>query len=290
MRGFFFEFMEKVAIQGIRGSFHEEAAVHFFKNDFIPHECMDFRSLVEQVASGNSHWGVMAIENSLAGALLPNYSLVRNSDLHIVGEVYLRITQNLMALPGESISSLLEVRTHPMALMQSEDFFLRHPFIRLVESYDTALSAKEIASQKISRTGAVGSERAASIYGLSILASSIETNKKNFTRFLVISRNPTNLPTQQPLKASVAFIAPHKPGSLAGILNPLADWGVNLSMIQSLPLIGKTWEYIFHADMVFKNYEHAMASLQKLKNMLTDIWVMGIYPPGQKFGVNGNGN
>lgn len=251
---------------------------------------MDFRSLAEQVAAGKSHWGVMAIENSLAGALLPNFSLIRNSGLQIVGEVYLRISQHLMALPGQSIDELMEVRSHPMALMQTEDFFLKHPDIRLMESYDTALSAREISEDKLRGVGAVGSERAASIYGLSILASSIETNKKNFTRFLVISRQQANLPHQQPLKASVAFIAPHQPGSLAAILNPLAEWEVNLSMIQSLPLIGKTWEYIFHADMVFKNYEHAKTSLQKLRNMLADFWVMGIYPPGQKFGVNGNGN
>jgi prephenate dehydratase len=282
--------MKKVAIQGIRGSFHEEAATYYFKEDFIAVECMDFRSLANQVASGDSHWGVMAVENSLAGAILPNFSLIRNSGLQIIGEVYLRITQNLMALPGETISSLTEVRSHPMALLQAEDFFLQHPAIRLVESYDTALSAKEIADQSLKGIGGVGSHRAAEIFGLSILAPSIETNKKNFTRFLVVGRQQANLPDQGQLKASIAFISPHSPGSLAGILKPLADWDVNLSLIQSLPLIGKTWEYIFHADMVFKNQEHAVTSLQKLDEMIEDFWVLGIYPQGEKFGINGNGH
>ena len=287
---FFLKIMNKVAIQGIRGSFHEEAAALYFKDEFKSVECMDFRSLANQVSSGNSHWGVMAVENSLAGAILPNFSLIRGSGLQIIGEVYLRITQNLMALPGETISSLSEVRSHPMALMQTEEFFLQNSKIRLVESYDTALSAKEIAENKLSGVGAVGSFRAAQIFGLTILAPSIETNKKNFTRFLIVGKQQADLPEQGQLKASVAFIAPHSPGSLAGILTPLAQWGVNLSLIQSLPLIGKTWEYIFHADMVFENHEHATSSLKKLGEMIDDLWVLGIYKPGEIFGVNGNGN
>jgi prephenate dehydratase len=288
MRGFFFVFMETVAIQGIRGSFHEEAAARFFKQGFEPVECMDFRSLVKGVESGRAQWGVMAVENSLAGGMLPNFSLIRNSAMQIVGEIYLRITQNLMALPGETLSDLREVRSHPMALMQSEDFFLQHPAIRLVESYDTALSAQEIASHQIRGVGAVGSERAAQIYGLPILATSIETNKENFTRFLVIGPQPANLRKNVPVKASLAFIAPHVPGSLASVLTPLAEAGVNLSMLQSLPLVGKTWEYIFHADMLFKNSDHAHSTIETLKSMLKNLWVMGLYPPGEKQQLNDN--
>ncbi len=289
MRGFFFAFMDTVAIQGIRGSFHEEAAARFFKQGFEPVECMDFRSLVKGVESSRAKWGVMAVENSLAGGMLPNFSLIRNSAMQIVGEVYLRITQNLMALPGETLSDLREVRSHPMALMQSEDFFLQHPAIRLVESYDTALSAQEIASKQIRGTGAVGSERAAQIFGLSILATSIETNKENFTRFLVIGPQPANLEKDVRVKASVAFIAPHVPGGLVKVLNPLAEAGVNLSMLQSLPLVGSTWEYIFHADMLFNDHDHAREIISDLGKKLQKLWVMGLYQPGAKPPAGSNG-
>jgi len=281
--------MEKLAIQGIRGSFHEEAAILYFGKEFQPIECMDFRSLVNRVGLGQADFGVMAVENSLAGGMLPNFSLIRNASLQIVGEIYLRISQHLMALPGQSIAELMEVRSHPMALMQTEDFFLKHPDIRLVESYDTALSAREISEDRLSGTGAVGSEQAARIYGLSILASSIETNKENFTRFLVIGPEAATLDKHLPVKASVAFIAPHVPGGLVKVLNPLAEAGVNLSMLQSLPLIGSTWEYIFHADMLFNDLEHARRIISELGNSLPKVWVMGLYHPGPKPPAASNG-
>jgi len=274
--------MGKIAIQGIRGSFHEEAAILYFGRDFQPVECMDFRSLVNRVGVGQADFGVMAVENSLAGGMLPNFSLIRNASLHIMGEEYLRITQHLMALPGQSIGDLVEVRSHPMALMQTEDFFLKHPDIRLVESYDTALSAREIVEDMLSGIGAVGSEQAALIYGLSIMASSIETNKENFTRFLVIGPKPATLTKNLPVKASVAFIAPHVPGGLVKVLNPLAEAGVNLSMLQSLPLVGSTWEYIFHADMLFNDHDHARKTISELGKKLQKLWIMGLYHPGAK--------
>jgi len=250
---------------------------------------MDFRGLVNKVGAGQADFGVMAVENSLAGGMLPNFSLIRNVSQHIIGEVYLRISQHLMALPGQSITELMEVRSHPMALMQTEDFFLKHPEIRLVESYDTALSAREISEDKLRGVGAVGSEQAAHIYNLPILASSIETNKENFTRFLVIGPNASPLNENLPVKASVAFIAPHVPGGLVKVLSPLAEAGVNLSMLQSLPLIGSTWEYIFHADMLFNDPDHAQRIINDLEKSLPKVWVMGLYHPGPKPPAASNG-
>lgn len=279
---FFCGFMEKIAIQGIKGSFHEEAAMLYFGREFIPLECMDFRGLVNQVATGRASFGVMAVENSLTGAMLQNFSLIRNASLKVLGEVYLRISQHLMGLSGQNPEDLREVRSHPMALMQTEDFFLKYPGIRLVESYDTALSAREISEKRLWGTGAVGSQQAAGIYGLSILASSIETNKENFTRFLVVGTKAAPLEINSPVKVSLAFIAPNVPGGLVKVLNPLANAGVNLSMLQSLPLIGSTWEYIFHADMLFADSDHAHRIISDLEKRLQKLWVLGLYHPGAR--------
>ena len=251
---------------------------------------MDFRSLVQQVAIGQADVGVMAVENSLAGAMLPNFSLIRNASLQVAGEVYLRISQHLMGLEGQTIDDLEEVMSHPMALMQTEDFFMKYPGIRLVETYDTALSAREISEKKRWHTGAVGSLEAASIYNLAVLASSIETNKENFTRFLVVGPGPADLERNQPVKASVAFIAPHVPGGLVKVLAPLAAAGVNLSMLQSLPLVGSTWEYIFHADLLFNDQEHARKIIAELELKLEKLWVMGLYHPGSKPPAANNGS
>lgn len=250
---------------------------------------MDFRSLASRVASGQADFGVMAVENSLAGGILSNFSLIRNASLQIQGEVYLRISQHLMGLPGQTPGNLKEVRSHPMALAQTEDFFLRHPQIQLVESHDTALSAREISEKELWGTGAVGSLEAARLYGLSILAPSIETNKENFTRFLVVGARAASLSEKIRVKASLAFIAPHRPGSLVKVLGPLAKAGVNLSMLQSLPLTGSSWEYIFHADMLFDDREHARKTISGLEKKLQKLWVLGIYHPGTIPPASSNG-
>jgi prephenate dehydratase len=269
---------KKIAIQGIRGAFHHEAAALYYKSKFDICECMTFHHLIEAVEAGDADIGIMAIENSMVGSMLPNLALIRKSTLHIVGEVYMRISQNLMALPGESIQNLKEVRSHPMAIMQCESFFHNLQDIRMVESIDTALSAKEISENQLKGVGAIASEAAAKIYGLDILAPSIETNKKNYTRFLILGHNGNTIDPTIPVKASVAFVAPHLPGSLAAVLQPLAEAGVNLSMVQSLPLIGANWEYIFHADMIFQNMASARNIINDLRKKLQATWVMGIYP------------
>jgi prephenate dehydratase len=275
-----------IAIQGVKGAFHHEAAALFYQGDFDICECMSFHDLVDVVESGKANQAVMAIENSLVGSMLPNLAIIRKSTLHIVGEIYMRISQNLMALPGESIQSLREVHSHPMAIMQCERFFHQYPGIRLVESADTALSALEIREKNLTGIGAIASEAAARIYGLEILAPSIETNKKNYTRFLILGHNGKTLDPHVSVKASVAFVAPHVPGSLAAVLQQLAQEDVNLSMIQSLPLVSANWEYIFHADMIFKNVDHARTVIKDLRKALQAIWVMGVYPMSPEIAEN----
>lgn len=275
-----------IAIQGIRGAFHHEAAALYLNEAFDIYECLNFHDLLDVVESGKADMAVMAIENSMVGSMLPNLALIRKSTLHIVGEVYMRISQNLMALPGTTVQQLKEVHSHPMAIMQCESFFHSHPGIKLVESADTALSAREISERGQKGIGAIGSESAARIYGLSVLAPSIETNKKNYTRFLILGHNGNAIDQTVPVKASVAFVAPHIPGGLASVLQPLAEAGVNLSMLQSLPLVGASWEYIFHADMIFRNMQAAREIINDLRKKLQAIWVMGIYPTSPEIADN----
>lgn len=270
--------IHSIAIQGINGSFHHEAATLFFHDKLNLIECMTFRELVGKVTSGKAAHGIMAVENSLAGGMLPNLSLIRESDLFVSGELYMRISQNLMALPGQDIYSLTEVHSHPLAIMQSEAFFNRFPHIRLIESADTALSAKDIADNQRWGVGAIGSDVAARLYGLDILAPSIETNKENYTRFLVIGKQPSVVRPEEKVKASVAFVIPHTPGSLYEAMKPLAEAGVNLTMLQSLPLVGQKWQYIFHADMIFQNMAAATTVIEAFRTVLKQLWVMGIYP------------
>lgn len=277
---------KRIAIQGVRGAFHHEAAALYFKRDFDIHECMTFHDLIDSVESGEADLAVMAIENSMVGSILPNLVLIRKSTLHIIGEVYMRISQNLMALPGESMQTLQEVHSHPMAIMQCESFFHNYPDIRMVESVDTALSAKDISEKGLKGIGAIGSEAAAKMYGLEILAPSIETNKKNYTRFLILGHNGNSIDPNISVKASVSFVAPHQPGSLASVLQPLGEAGVNLSMVQSLPLVGANWEYIFHADMIFPNMAKARNIINDLRKKLQAIWVMGIYPTSPEIAEN----
>ncbi len=272
---------QTIAIQGSRGSFHEEAARRHFGKDVRPEECRDFRQLINAVESQRADCGVMAIENSLVGSILKNLSMLRDSKLQVTGEVYMRISQNLMALPGQSLNDLKEVQSHPMALLQSEQFFRKFPAIRLMESYDTAGSAREIARRKLKQTGAIGSIAAANMFGLTVLARGIETDQDNFTRFLVVAPRPQIPEKNQKVKASVAFTALHKPGSLADILNPLSEKGVNLTMLQSLPLPGKSWEYIFHMDMIFPDAEKAKDVIASFGSKLNNVWIMGIYPAAE---------
>lgn len=270
----------KVAIQGVKGCFHEQAARQFYQDHghIVPEivECATFNGLYRSMDLGEADAAVMAIENTVSGGLLPNFELLRKYDRKIRGEVFLRIQQNLMALPGQTIEDIKEVRTHYMAINQTREFFKNYPWIRLVESEDTAKSAAEVAQLGLKGVGAVASELAAQLYGLDILAESIETYKQNFTRFLIFD-DALEVDTTKVNKASMCFTLSHTPGSLAHVLTILSFYGMNLTRIQSLPIPGQEWQYFFYVDIKFDNhlrYEQALAAVRPL---MEDLNILGEY-------------
>ena len=274
--------MNRIAIQGGLGAFHEIAAQNYFPDgglEIVP--SLTFSDLVNKASDPNlAEGGIMAIENSIAGSLLDNYRLLNTSTLNICGEVYLRIRHNLMALPGTDLSEINEVHSHPVALAQCLDFFENHPRVILVESIDTALSAKNIKENNLNGIAAIASSAAANLYDLEILSSGIEDNKQNFTRFLILNRNK-NKDTRSN-KASVSFCLPHSPGSLAKILTQLAQSGANLTKIQSVPLVGKEWQYIFFIDFV-QEPAQLMNSLKQLEEITIDLNILGTYQSGNYY-------
>lgn len=272
--------MKKVAIQGYKGCFHEQAARTFYaQSGLVPDilECDTFEGLYMSMESGIADAAVMAIENTVSGGLIHNFELLRRYDRKIKGEVYLRIKQNLMALPGQSIEDIKEVRTHYMAINQTRDFFEREcPWITLVESEDTAKSAAEIAENNILGVGAVASDLAADLYGLEILRESIETYKQNFTRFLIFD-DAVTVPEASIDKSSICFTLPHKPGSLAHILTILSFYDMNLTRIQSLPIPGREWQYFFYADIKFDDYNRYSQALSAVRPLIDDLNILGEY-------------
>ncbi len=272
--------MKKVAIQGYKGCFHEEAARTFYaQSGLVPDilECDTFEGLYRALENEAADAAVMAIENTVSGGLIHNFELLRRYDRKIKGEVYLRIKQNLMALPGQSIEDIKEVRTHYMAINQTRDFFEREcPWITLVESEDTAKSAAEIAGNKLFGVGAVASSLAADLYSLEILRESIETYKQNFTRFLIFDEAVT-LPESAIDKASICFTLPHKPGSLAHILTILSFYDMNLTRIQSLPIPGREWQYFFYVDIKFDDYNRYRQALSAVRPLIDDLNILGEY-------------
>ncbi len=272
--------MKKVAIQGYKGCFHEEAARTFYaQSGLVPDilECDTFEGLYRALENEAADAAVMAIENTVSGGLIHNFELLRRYDRKIKGEVYLRIKQNLMALPGQSIEDIKEVRTHYMAINQTRDFFQREcPWITLVESEDTAKSAAEIAGNRLLGVGAVASSLAADLYSLEILRESIETYKQNFTRFLIFDEAVT-LPESAIDKASICFTLPHKPGSLAHILTILSFYDMNLTRIQSLPIPGREWQYFFYVDIKFDSYNRYCQALSAVRPLIEDLNILGEY-------------
>jgi prephenate dehydratase len=273
--------MEKrIAIQGVKGCFHEQAARLFYQEHehLVPEivECLTFDGLYKSMDKGNADAAVMAIENTVSGGLLPNFELLRKNDRRIKGEVFLRIQQNLMALPGQSIEDIKEVRTHYMAINQTREFFKDYPWIRLVESEDTAKSAAEIAEQGLKGIGAVASTLAAELYGLEILAESIETYKQNFTRFLILD-DALEVDKDKTNKSSMCFTLSHTPGSLAHVLTILSFYGMNLTRIQSLPIPGQEWQYFFYVDIKFENYLRYEQALAAVRPLMEDLTILGEY-------------
>jgi prephenate dehydratase len=267
----------RVAIQGFQGCFHEQAARLFYNRPLDIVECATFEDLYQSLDEGRADAAVMAIENTVSGGLLHNFELLRTRGRRVKGEVYIQIGQNLMALPGQKLEDIHEVRTHYMAINQTRPWFETYaPWIRLIESEDTAKSAQDIARRGETGVGAVASELAAQLYGLDILAPHIETSRQNFTRFLVIDDNLT-IPQEQINKAVLCFTLPHKPGSLAQILTILSFYEMNLTRIQSLPIPGRQWQYFFYADIKFSSLDRYHQALSAVRPLLEDVQILGEY-------------
>lgn len=271
---------KKIAIQGVKGCFHEQAARLFYEDHghIVPEivECLTFKGLYKSMDEGRADAAVMAIENTVSGGLLPNFELLRKYDRKIKGEVFLRIQQNLMALPGQTIEDIKEVRTHYMAINQTREFFKDYPWIRLVESEDTAKSAADVAEGQLKGVGAVASTLAAELYGLDILAESIETYKQNFTRFLILD-DELKVNKAAINKASMCFTLAHTPGSLAHVLTILSFYGMNLTRIQSLPIPGQEWQYFFYVDIKFDDYIRYEQALSAVRPLMEDLNILGEY-------------
>lgn len=275
--------IKRVAIQGGYGSFHETAALSYFKDEAEVVPCVTFEDVFFAVNSNQADCGLMAIENTVAGSLLHNYTLLRDSKLKVTGEILLRVRQNLMALPRQTIHDLTEVHSHPIAIAQTREFFKLYPHIKLIETDDTALSAQMISDEKRMGIGAIASQRAADLFGLEILASGIETNKRNFTRFLVIEPDNYTTSTERKLfnKASLCFSLPHETGSLAKVLSVLAFYSINLSKIQSLPILGKEWQYFFYIDVSFEDVLRYTQSLDAIRPLTINLEILGEYQSAQ---------
>lgn len=225
---------------------------------------------------GRADAAVIAVENTTSGGLLPNYELIRKNGFKITGEVFLRIEQNLMALPGQKLEDIREVHTHYMAINQTREFFKQHPEIRLVESEDTALSAAEVARDRLSGVGAVASALAAELYGLEIICPGIETYKQNFTRFLILD-NGLDIPGNVADKVTMCFTLPHNPGSLAHVLTILSFYGMNLTKIQSLPLPGREWQYFFYVEIKYEDRLRYEQSISAVRPLMEDLTILGEY-------------
>jgi prephenate dehydratase len=274
----------RAAIQGIAGSFHDQAAREYFPGchvELVP--CLAFEDLFESVIAGKADVAVMAIENTVAGSLLPNYALLQGSHFTIFGEIFLRISQHLMALPGQKIGDIREAYSHYMAIAQTRVFFRSYPGIHLVESDDTAASAKEVADRGLPGLAAIAGERAAGMYGLEILARGIETNKRNFTRFLLLYKPNGERPfhVEEPDKASLSFTLPHQTGSLSHVLSVLSFYRISLTKIQSIPILGQEWEYHFLIDLTFDDPVRYGQALDAIRPLTHELVILGEYKQGR---------
>ncbi len=278
----------RIAIQGGYGAFHEIAARKYYKDiniEIIP--CDTFIDLFESVSVGNADSAVVAIENSVAGSLIPNYALLSRSEFKVTGEVYLRIIQNLIGLQGQKLDDIKEIHSHPMAILQCQEFLepLRHQGVKVVESIDTALSAKWIRENDLKGIAALASDLAADMYGLELIASSVESNKRNFTRFLIVEPGKTQEGTgikETGNKASICFTLPHHVGSLSQVLSVLAYYKINLSKIQSLPIVGKEWEYFFYLDVLYDDYNMYNKALSAIQPLIDQLQILGEYKSGER--------
>lgn len=274
---------KKIAIQGGGGSNHEIAAKAYFETDDIDTvECNSFDELFATLKKDSSIYGIIAIENTLVGSILQNYTLLKDSGLVIIGEYKLRIKHQLLALPGQTIADITEVHSHPMALAQCVEFFKQYPHIKMISRDDTALSGKWIRDNELKGMAAIAPQLAAEKYSLEVIARDIETNKRNFTRFLIIS-DKGKIEVEELLiqnkvnKSSLVFSLPHSEGSLSKVLSVLAFYNINLSKIQSLPIVGQEWEYLFYIDLVFEDYNRYLQSLDAIRPLTKNLKSLGEY-------------
>ena len=272
----------KIAIQGIKGSFHDIVAKQFFGNEIELVECMSFTEIPVLLNNNEADRAVMAIENSIAGAILPNYALLDEYNLSIEGEIYLNIHHHLMALHGQNFEDIKEVWSHPMAILQCRKFFRNHPNIKLIEEKDTAEVAKRIQENKITGVAAIASKEAAKLFNLEVLADDIQTIKHNSTRFFVLKKKPDATAPSDELeelknKASIKFITRHETGSLAEVLDIFAKHEIGLTKIQSLPKIEEPWKYAFFIDMIFEDRKLYENALHLINKKVTHLKILGEY-------------
>ena len=270
-----------VSIQGYEGSFHQVAAEQFFGRNVSVICCATFRDVIK-IASNKkeSDGGVMAIENSIAGSILPNYNLLQKSNLRVTGEIYLQIKQNLLVNPGVTLEDIREVHSHPMAIQQCLEWLDKYNW-KLIETEDTALSAKHIHQHRSKHIAAIASRRAAELFELDMIAPNIHTMKNNYTRFLVLQHEDSSPVVPDADKASVNFQTDHSRGSLARVLTKIADGGINLSKLQSMPIPGSDWKYSFHADMEFDNINQFNSVIRDISPVTEELKVLGVYKKGK---------
>lgn len=270
----------KVAIQGIQGSFHQQVANNYFGDTIEIVECKTFKEVAKQLDKGLVDYGIMAIENSIAGALIPNYALIDDFHFNVLGEYFLKISLNLMALPGQSIKDIKEVHSHPIALLQCAKFLEKHKHIKLIESPDTAITAKNIANQQIHGIAALAGPAAAEVFNLEILAPEVQSVESSITRFMILEKKKMSISSTEVNKASLKFELDDTPGSLATLLNVVNNCKLNLTKIQSMPIIEKPFQYSFFVDVVFEKYKHYEKAKKVLEIMTTHFKVLGEYQSG----------
>lgn len=277
--------MKKIAIQGVKGSYHDIAAHQYFKDEDIELICCStFENIFEEIRKDQNVIGILAIENTIAGSLLHNYDLLRESHVTIVGEHKLRISHSLLCLPDEDWNDIVEINSHPVALAQCRDFLQKHPNIKIVETEDTAGSAEIINRKHLKGHAAICSKNAASLYNMKVLEEGIETNKHNFTRFLIVAdrwkadelRDPKSIN-----KSTIVFSLPHSEGSLSQVLSIFSFYKINLTKIQSLPIIGREWEYLFYIDITFNDYLRYKQSIDAISPLTKELQILGEYGEGK---------
>ncbi|UXP31617.1 prephenate dehydratase [Reichenbachiella agarivorans] len=270
----------EVGIQGVLGSFHDQAASKYFNgHDLDLKPFSSFRSLAKAIQAKELDYGVMAIENTIAGSILPNYALISEFDLEVTGEVYIRIEMNLIAHAGVKLEDINQVFSHPMALLQCSDFLTQYPNMKLTEYEDTADSVRLIKESNMTNAAAIASKKAAQLFDMPILEENIETNKQNYTRFLII-KSRMNGQTKVPEKASLRVMTKHDPGRLSDVLVAFKEHNINLTKIQSMPVLGQPYRYAFNIDVTWEDYDEYQQSLKEIAKSSELIEIHGEYEKG----------